>query len=91
MEEKDFISVIICTYNRCESLKDTLDSLLAQECDGTFNWEVIVVDNNSKDRTKEVVESYMHKFGGKLRYLFEPRQGKSHALNKEIKKRLKEK
>jgi len=85
MEEKDFISVIICTYNRCESLKDTLDSLLAQECDGSFNWEVIVVDNNSKDKTKEVVESYMHKFGGKLRYVFEKNQGLSYARNTGIK------
>jgi len=85
MEKYSLISVVICTYNRCESLKDTLDSLLNQEDDGSFDWEVLVVDNNSKDKTKEVVESYKAKFNGRLRYLFEPRQGKSYALNTGIK------
>lgn len=79
------ISVIICTYNRYESLKNTLNSLLSQECDKGFDYEVIVVDNNSEDKTKETVESYIPKFNGKLRYLFEPRQGKSYALNTGIK------
>jgi len=75
------ISIIICTYNRCESLKDTLNSLLNQDCYGHFNFEIIVVDNNSKDKTKETVEFYMNKFRGSLKYLFEPRQGKPYALN----------
>lgn len=79
------ISVIICTYNRCISLKDTLDSIFSQACDGIFDYEVIVIDNNSKDNTKVFVESYMPKFNRKLRYLFEPIQGKSHALNTGIK------
>jgi len=84
MEKYSLISVVICTYNRCESLKDTLDSLLNQEYDGSFDWEVLVVDNNSKDKTKEVVESYKAKFNGRLRYVFEPKQGISYARNKGI-------
>jgi glucosyl-dolichyl phosphate glucuronosyltransferase len=79
------ISVIIATYNRCESLRGTLDSLLAQEEDGGLDYEVLAVDNNSRDKTREVVESYMPGFRGKLRYLFEPRQGKGFALNQGIK------
>jgi glycosyltransferase involved in cell wall biosynthesis len=79
------ISVIIATYNRCESLKDTLNSLLAQEGSGSFDYEILVIDNNSKDKTKEVVESYLSKFNGKIRYLFEPKQGKTFALNRAIK------
>lgn len=84
MKELKHISVIICTYNRCESLKDALGSLLIQNCDGSFDYEVVVVDNNSKDKTKEVVEFYKPKFNGKLRYIFEPNQGKSYAVNKAI-------
>ena len=42
---------------------------------------VTVVDNNSKDATREVVESNMPAFEGRLRYLFEKNQGKSWALN----------
>lgn len=78
------ISVIICTYNRAESLKDTLDSLLAQRCDETFEYEIITVDNNSTDKTKELTESYIQKFEGRGRYLFEPKQGKPYALNRGI-------
>ncbi|MCM8774391.1 MAG: glycosyltransferase, partial [Candidatus Omnitrophica bacterium] len=81
----NLISVIIATYNRCKNLKDTLESLLAQELNSSFDYEVIVVDNNSKDKTKEVVESYKEKFNGRLRYIFELRQGKSYALNTGIK------
>jgi glucosyl-dolichyl phosphate glucuronosyltransferase len=79
------ISVIIATHNRCESLKDTLDSLLVQEAIASFDYEILVIDNNSKDKTKETVELYIHKFGGKLRYLLETKQGKSFALNLAIK------
>jgi glycosyltransferase involved in cell wall biosynthesis len=81
----NLISAIISTYNRCESLRDTLDSLSLQELNDSFNYEVIVVDNNSKDRTKETVSNYIPKFSGRLRYLFEPRQGRSYALNTGIK------
>lgn len=85
IKNKSLISVIIATYNRCESLKDTLESLLNQECDGRLVYEILVADNNSKDRTKQVVESYKGKFNGKLSYLFESRQGKCYALNRGIK------
>jgi len=80
------ISVIICTYNRCESLKQTLNSLFAQKDINQFTYEIIVVDNNSKDNTKEVAESYKQHFNGRLQYMFEPRQGKSYALNSAITK-----
>lgn len=40
-----------------------------------------MVDNNSRDRTREVVEQYCRQYGNHFRYLFEPRPGKSYALN----------
>lgn len=78
------LSIIIGTYNRCESLRDTLESLLKQERNESFNYEVIVVDNNSDDATKQAVESYMAAFSGKLRYVFESQQGISCARNRGI-------
>jgi glucosyl-dolichyl phosphate glucuronosyltransferase len=77
------ISVIVCTYSRADSIKDLLNCLLIQE----FNedYEVIVVDNNSQDNTKQVVGSFEAKFNGRLCYFFEPRQGKPYALNLGIK------
>jgi glycosyltransferase involved in cell wall biosynthesis len=40
-----------------------------------------VVDNNSTDQTREVVEDFRRRFPGRFRYLFEPQPGKSFALN----------
>jgi GT2 family glycosyltransferase len=76
---KPKISVIICTYNRCDTLRELLDCFLIQDIKEPF--EVVVVDNNSQDGTKGVVKSFEPKFHGKLRYFFESRQGKPFALN----------
>jgi glycosyltransferase involved in cell wall biosynthesis len=79
MEEKYDISVVIGTYNRSGMLAEALDSVLAQE--GAARYEVIVVDNNSTDGTRQVVERYMARGHGGLRYVFEGRQGVSYARN----------
>jgi len=41
----------------------------------------LVVDNNSRDQTREVVEDFCHRRPGLFRYVFEPQQGKSFALS----------
>lgn len=73
-------SIIVCTYNRAESLRDTLNSLRSLKVSPSRQWEVIVVDNNSKDRTREVVEEIQREWP-LLSYEFEPEQGLSHARN----------
>jgi len=73
-------TVLICTYNRADLLADTLDSL-ARNRTSAVRWDVIVVDNNSADQTRQVVTSRIHDYPVTLRYIFEPRQGKSIALN----------
>jgi glycosyltransferase involved in cell wall biosynthesis len=72
-------TVLICTYNRPVDLARTLDGLARLRT--SFTWEVVLVDNNSSDRTPEVVRRAAAWFPVPLRYMFEPRQGKSHALN----------
>ena len=72
-------SVVIATYNRAADLRETLDSLAGVRPDGP--WEVIVVDNNSTDGTRQVVEDAARTFPVELRYVFEARQGRSPALN----------
>ena len=47
-------SVVIPVYNRVRTVKDAVESALAQKCDFTFN--VIVVDNHSTDGTTELLE-----------------------------------
>jgi len=78
MKKEEIISVIIPTYNRAPILEKTLESLLRVEDDG-LPWELLVVDNNSSDRTAAVVARYRDRLP--VRYLFEERQGKNAALN----------
>jgi len=73
-------SVVVCTYNRADSLAHTLGCLKKQQLRADIDWEVIVVDNNSKDSTRTTVEAAMPGFP-QLRYEFESRQGLSHARN----------
>lgn len=74
------ISVILCTYNRSGSLLTALESVAGSQLPEGFAWEVLVVDNNSKDRTREVVESFCSTHP-RFRYVFELRQGLSNARN----------
>ena len=76
-----FISVVVCTYNHSNLLKNCIASLCAQ----TLNkekYEIIVVDNNSKDDTAEVVKAFEN--DELIRYVFEERQGLSHARNRGV-------
>ncbi|MGA8151706.1 MAG: glycosyltransferase [Terriglobales bacterium] len=78
------ITVILCTYNRCQSLANALASVASSVLPDSVDWEVLVVNNNSSDQTSEVVEEFRRRYPGRFRYLFEARQGKSHALNSGI-------
>ena len=75
------ITVILCTFNRCQLLAKALNSVAHSTLPDAVDWEVLVVDNNSSDQTHEVVNGFCHKYPGRFRYLFEPHSGKSHALN----------
>ena len=74
-------SVLIATYNRAALLEETLRSIRALRVDPARRWDVIVVDNNSTDGTRAVVERHAQDFPVPLRYLVEGRQGRSSALN----------
>jgi len=75
------ITVILCTFNRSVSLAKALESVAASILPPEVAWEVLVVDNNSNDSTPHVVSNFCGQHPHRFRYLFEPRQGKSYALN----------
>jgi glycosyltransferase involved in cell wall biosynthesis len=77
MDRQLDISVILCTYNRCQSLRRTLETFEAVHAN-SINWELIIVDNNSNDLTKTVCSEFASRLP--LRYVFEPSPGKSYAL-----------
>ena len=74
------ISVVIPTFNRAEILREALISLAKQT---RLPEEVVIVDNNSSDNTKEVAESFSPQLN--IKYVMERTQGTSTARNTGIK------
>jgi len=77
-----FITITICTFNRAESLRLTLDSLVAMQVPSDLTWEILIVNNNSTDHMDNVISEYVHRLP--VRREFEIRAGKSNALNRAI-------
>src|SRR6266446_6472716 len=77
-----FITVAICTFNRAESLRRTLDSLVAMRVPSALAWEIVVVNNNSTDHTDDVINQYLDRLP--LRREFEPQPGHTNARNRAI-------
>ena len=76
--KKPTISIIIPTYNRAAIIGKTIDSFIAQDFK---DWEMIVVDDHSKDNTKEVIEVYQ-KRDARISYLLnERKKGAQGARN----------
>jgi len=75
------LSVILCTYNRATLLEKALRSLEQIRQPAGLAWELVLVDNNSSDDTKAVGDAAIRRGTLPCRYVFEPRQGKSNALN----------
>ena len=79
------LTIIICTWNRAALLRQTLETLRAQDATESVDMEILVVDNNSADKTPHVVRELALDWPlGALRYLREERQGKQFALNRAI-------
>jgi len=68
------------TYNRAELLRGAVQSVLDQDATVTPPFEVIVVDNNSPDHTRQVVEQ-LAAADERVRYAFEAQQGSSYGRN----------
>jgi len=81
MNEK--ISVIIPAYNRAKVIGITVNSLINQTLPKD-KYEIIVVDNNSTDNTKQEIEKIIqaNKNGAEVRYFLEKNQGVHFARNR---------
>jgi glucosyl-dolichyl phosphate glucuronosyltransferase len=78
------ISILICTRNRADSLRQTLNSLFCPSNLQSPEWEAVVVDNDSDDHTAQVCLDFRERFPGHFRFLVEKKHGKSNALNSAI-------
>src|SRR5215469_16098458 len=75
-----FVTVAICTFNRADSLRLTLDTLVAMRIPSNLAWELVIVNNNSTDHTDHVISEYVGRL--QVRPEFEHKTGKSYALNR---------
>jgi glucosyl-dolichyl phosphate glucuronosyltransferase len=76
------VSVAICTWNRCQSLRRTLQSLTMAMVPRDVEWEVLVVNNNCTDSTDDVIRSFEKLLP--IRRLWEPVAGLSSARNRAV-------
>jgi glycosyltransferase involved in cell wall biosynthesis len=70
------ISIITICYNRSATIAEAIESVLNQDYP---NIEYIVIDGNSQDGTKEIIESYSGKIS---KFVSEPDKGMYDAINK---------
>jgi len=81
---KEGISVLVCCYNSARRIETTLKHLFVQKLSIKINWEIIVVNNNSTDNTRQVAEEYHQQNGNNILFnvVDEPQPGLSHAREK---------
>lgn len=75
------VSIITATWNSAATLRDTMDSVLAQTYQDI---EHVIVDGMSEDGTMDIVRSYESRYHGRLKYVSEPDHGIYDAMNKGI-------
>jgi glycosyltransferase involved in cell wall biosynthesis len=78
------ISIVVPTYNRAERVGNVLASIARLRVPEGLPWEVVIVDNNSTDATREVVSRMAGEAAFPVRYVFEGTQGISRARNRGI-------
>lgn len=76
-------SIITVCYNSEKTIERTIQSVLNQDF---IDYEYIIIDGKSKDRTLEIIERYIPLLSGRMRYYSEPDKGIYDAMNKGIRK-----
>lgn len=75
-------SIITCTYNSEKNIAKTLDSILDQNFQ---DYEILIIDGKSTDKTLDIVKNYELKFQNKLKCFSEKDGGVYDGMNKGIK------
>jgi glycosyltransferase involved in cell wall biosynthesis len=79
-DQQLFISVIVPTWNRCDYLRDTLQSVVDQDWTAD-RYEVLVVDDGSTDQTAEIVREFQERNGHAIRYIRKAHAGLNAGRN----------
>ena len=85
MQDLQYLTILLCTYNRAKLLKPLLEELIKQvKAQERKDLEILLIDNNSNDGTKEIALEFQRE-NSFLKYEFEGNQGLAKARNKGIK------
>lgn len=80
----DEITVCVCTYRRPDLLRELLSALALQRTDGLFTLSCAVVDNDTSESARPVVESVAPSFPVSLRYTVESERNIALARNRAL-------
>lgn len=80
MESEILFSIVMPTFNRGDLIQVAIDSVLRQSYQ---NWELLIIDDGSKDNTRTVVESNKDK---RIKYFFQENQERSAARNNGVRR-----
>ena len=69
MEEAIKLTVVVSCYKQENYIEECLNSILSQEVD--FNYELIVADDCSPDKTREVIKQFYNRYPDKIKLLFQ--------------------
>jgi len=75
------VTIVVCTYNRADLLRNALESLAALQTFGRWRYEIVVVDNASTDDTSRVIEAAVRRAAVPVRGVREPSKGVACARN----------
>jgi len=78
------VAIVMCTYNRPDLLRDSLQSLVVQQTDGKFSYEVVIVYSGEVGPTLAVVRDIANHSAVEVRAIHEPRRGQVVARNRAI-------
>lgn len=73
------VSILMPTYNDCSTIEESLDSLISQ----TYtNWELIIIDDGSTDKTKDIIQNYIknHNLESKIVYIYQENADQLRAI-----------
>lgn len=75
------ISIVTVTFNSAATIKDTIESVLKQDYK---DYEYLIVDGGSKDKTVDLIKEYEPKFEGRIKWISEKDKGMYDGINKGI-------
>ncbi len=81
MKHYPLFSIITVCWNSDKTISRTIESVLGQDFQ---DYEYLIVDGDSTDRTIDIIKTYEPQFNGKLKYKSEPDKGIYDAFNKGI-------